>query len=157
MAYTITFKNSAQSLGKVLDYLRDRMAKENRFRATFTPGVNRRGQMIIVVRTVRLVKAKPYCGNHPGECVVNPYLGVQKKKVMTHLEWDDWVRFHAMVNRVLNRFRVDADVWSEPHDVKGKMWIRRGRVARKRYDYSEEYVGGSVPLRIWNQGTPDQF
>lgn len=155
MAYTITFKKASPTQGKVLDYLRARMAKEGRFTATLAIGVDRRLRPIILVQNVRLVKAKPYCGNHPGPCEVNPYFN-PPKKVMTHLEWDDWVRFHGLVNRVLNRFRVEADVWSQPRDVKGKFWIRRGKVARVRYEYDSDYSGGRE-LRIWNKGTPDQF
>lgn len=156
MAYTITFKKSSPVQGKVLDYLRARLVKEGKFSAIFVSGIDRVGRPIILVQNVRLVKAKAYCGNHPGPCVVNPYAGARPKPVNKHLEWDDWVRFHSLVNRVLNRFHVEADVWSQPRDARGKFWIRRGKVSRVRYDYEES--GPSYnPLRIWNTGTPDQF
>ena len=159
MAYTITFlQGSENKQGLVYNYLLERMAKEGKFRATLTPFTDNKGRPCIKVKPVRLIKAKPYCGNHPGECVVNPFVGVRKKPNATYLEWDDWVKFHGLVNRVLNRFRCNADVWSTPTDVRGKMWIRKGRLSRVKWDWEEKWeTGRFVPTRIWNQGTPDQF
>jgi hypothetical protein len=107
---------------------------------------------IIELRRVRLLTPKPYCGNHPGECAVGG-----PKKTMSYLEWDDWVRFHAVVNDVLDSLGADADVWSTPQDVKGQMWIRKGTSRRVRYDWEESFNRFGLPLRVWNQGTPDQF
>ena len=159
MAYTIQFlQGGIAKRDRVLAYLAERLVKEGRFRATLTPTTDEKGRACIRVKPVRLVKAKPYCGNHPGECVVNPFLGARKKPNATYLEWDDWVAFHGLVNRVLNRFRSDANVWSTPADVRGKMWIRRGRLSRVKWDWEEKYEAVRfVPTRIWNQGTPDQF
>lgn len=151
--YTIKFSPKSQpKLYKVLTYLQERLAKEGVFRA----GLRVSGDSILV-KPVRLVKAKPYCGNHPGECQVPLFGGPHKNPRATYLEWDDWVRFHGVVNRVLNRFRIEADVWSTPHDVKGKMWIRKGLKARKRYEWEETVDRYSRTVRIWNQGTEDQF
>ena len=158
MAYTITFlKGSENKQGLVFNYLQERMAKEGVFRATLTPFTDTKGRLCIRIKPVRLIKAKPYCGNHPGECVVNPFTGPTKKPKATWLEWDDWVKFHGLVNRVLNRFRANADVWSTPQDVRGKMWIRKGRMARLRYEWTETFNSMGLPIRHWNQGTPDQF
>jgi len=158
MAYTITIldgKESTQS--KVLSYLNARMAKEGIFRATLTPFVDKYGRHCIKVKPVRLVKAKPYCGNHPGPCAINPFFGPRKKPNSTYLEWNDWVKFHNLVNRVLNRFHVNADVWSTPLDVRGKMWIRKGRKARILYDWTERFDEFGRAIREWNKGTDDQF
>jgi len=159
MAYTIRFNqdNNGTIQGKVFAYLNERMTKEGKFRATLTPFTDNKGRTCIKIKPVRLVKKKPYCGNHPGECVINPFLGVQKKKNATYLEWNDWVQFHGLVNRVLNRFRVDADVWSTPQDVRGKMWIRKGKQARKQYDWTEDYSAYGQPIRHWNVGDETQF
>jgi hypothetical protein len=164
--YTIKFNGNNRSYYslKVLAYLQERMAKEGRFKATLTPSfVWARGVQYptIKIKPVRLVKAKPYCGNHPGECPVSD----KPKPKSHHLEWNDWVKFHDLVNRCLNRFHVDADVWSNPADVRGKMWIRKGKKARVKWDWTEKYLPNPFnfpqelvrPIRVWNQGTPDQF
>jgi hypothetical protein len=104
-----------------------------------------------------LINRKPYCGNHPGECLVNPFTGPTKKPNATYLEWDDWVKFHAFVNRVLNRFKTNANVWSTPMDVRGKMWIRKGTSPRINWDWEERLDNYGRIVRDWNQGTPDQF
>lgn len=156
MAYTIQINHGGvEKRDKVLLYLRERVIKEGTFRATFT-ATEQRGLPCIVVKPVRLVKAKPYCGNHPGECEVTG----RKKPNSTYLEWNDWIKFHNIINRSLNRFRVDADVWSNPQDVSGKMWIRKGIKPRVKWDWEEKLTYGSMfrrVIRIWNQGTPDQF
>lgn len=156
--YTIQFldRNDFEKRNKVIDYIRARLIKEGVFNATLTPSHNGK-YYTILVKPVRLVKAKPYCGNHPGECQINPFLGPQKKKSMTLLEWDDWVKFHNLVNRCLNRFKANANVWSNPPDVRGKMWIRKGLKARVRYDWDEKPSAYGNPIRVWNTGSDDQF
>lgn len=175
MAYTIQFLG--RSIGKqdkVLSYLQARLAKDGRFRCNlicsnvpttlsdrlymveyFGPALSKTIRQVpaILVSNVRLIKAKSYCGNHPGPCPITD----QRKPVSTRLEWDDWVAFHNIVNRVLNRFRIHANVWSLPYDVRGRMWIRKGLKARKRFDWDEKTdILGRV-IRLWNPGTPDQF
>ncbi len=154
MAYTIQFlAGGEEKQYKVLNYLNERLVKEGAFKAKFIASSNAKGQPIIIIKQVRLVKAKPYCGNHPGPCELNG----QKKKTMTFLEWEDWIKFHGLVNRVLNRFKCNADVWSEPQDVRGKMYMRRGLKPRIHYDYDESFNQYGIAVRIWNQGTSDQF
>jgi hypothetical protein len=149
--YTIKFLSGGiEKRDRVLAYLQERIVKENIFRATFKPLFDNRGNPCIGIKPVRLVKAKPYCGNHPGECALTT-----RKKVATYLEWNDWVRFHNFVNRVLNRFKANADVYSTPHD--GKMWIRKGLKQRVSWDYTEEYNKWGQVVRIWNQGDDSQF
>ena len=163
MAYTIKFQAGKTELcNKVLSYLRERMAKEGVFTALLTPSaVWSRGGVscpIIVVKPVRLLKKKAYCGNHPGECEINPFTRTAPKKMnATFLEWEDWIKFHSLVNRCLNKFHADADVWSTPIDVNGKMWIRKGKSARKRYDWREVYNPYGQDTRVWNQGDASQF
>lgn len=154
MAYTIQILTGGIAKQcQVLNYLEDRMRKEGVFRATLTPGVDPKGHCIIVCKPVRLINRKSYCGNHPGECPVDS----KPKPRATYLEWEDWVKFHALVNRVLNRFKTNADVWSTPMDVRGKMWIRKGRRARTQWDWEEHVNGYGQLVRVWNQGTEDQF
>lgn len=104
---------------------------------------------------IRLTTPKPYCGNHPGPCQVNPFIQ-RKKPRATWLEWDDWVVFHTMVNNVCDSLQVYANVWTLPQDARGKFWIRKGYRPRQRYDYEEAYVRGDL-TRVWNTGTIDQF
>ena len=166
MAYTIQFLNGGYPKAhKVIAYLRDRIARDGRFSACLDLGEEkttkedraRIGKVhylpCIFVSRVRLVKKKAYCGNHPGECPVSD----KPKPISSRLEWEDWVAFHALVNRVLNRFRADANVWSLPYDVRGRMWIRKGTKARVKYDWTETTDAYARVIRIWNQGTDDQF
>jgi hypothetical protein len=158
MAYTIQIlKGGTEKRDRILAYLQERLVKEGTFRATLTPIHDNKGNPCIVVKPVRLLKKKPYCGNHPGECVVNPFFGARKKPNVTFLEWDDWVKFHGVVNRVLNRFHTHANVWSNPQDVRGKMWIRKDLKPRIKYEWTEDYNSIGLPIRTWNQGTEDQF
>lgn len=106
---------------------------------------------------VRLVKAKPYCGNHPGPCEINPFTGPTKKRNTVFLEWDDWVAFHTLVNKVLTRLKCSANVWTLLQDVQGRMWIRKGLQPRVKWDYIEQYNTYGLVRRVWNQGTDDQF
>jgi hypothetical protein len=121
-------------------------------------GKARRAYKVVAFKGVRLTTKKPYCGNHPGPCL----LGGRKKPTTNLLEWDDWVAFHTLVNRFLDKRMISANVWTTPQDVKGKMWIRKGLQGRVRYDYTETYpqfagIRTVAPLRVWNQGTEDQF
>lgn len=167
MAYTIKIHTSDEVfVGKVKLLLEKTLEKDGRFRCRVEnsgfiykgprEGSRKEGYGF-TLRNVRLTKKKEYCGNHPGVCVVNPYLGSKKKPVASYLEWDDWVAFHSIVNDVLDKIKVDADVWSNPQDVKGKMWMRKGLARRTKYEWEERNTNHWQPLRIWNQGTVDQF
>lgn len=64
------------------------------------------------IGTVRLRQSKDYCGNHPLPCPVRPY---QAHKPHIHskcLEGADWVAFNDMLNDVLDKLRVSANVAS---------------------------------------------
>jgi hypothetical protein len=109
----------------------------------------------IEVTAVRLKRAKPYCGQHPGPC----QLGGPRRSG-TWLEWDDWVEFNGLVNDVLDKHSVSALVFSLPQEAldKGKqMVVRRGLKRRHKYDWHEGVWRGRSGIRIWNHGTPDQF
>ena len=113
------------------------------------------------VKPVRLKSPKEYCGQHPGECVV--VLGGERPKCRSScLEWEDWVEFHALVNRVLDRLQVTADAYTnpaEPLDRGRRMYVRRGGLgARRKWDWETDHSKDSHGrFRVWNHGTPDQF
>jgi hypothetical protein len=107
---------------------------------------------IVALNRIRLEKAKPYCGQHPGECV----LGGPKMKSRL-LEWDDWIRFNNLMNDVVERTELDCDIWSNPRDTRGTFYIRRRNSRRVRYDWTEQSSGVGRPLRVWNNGSDDQF
>ena len=52
-----------------------------------------------------------------------------KQSVTSLPTLDEWKVFNATINRVLDKEKVIADVWSTPFDVKGRFWIRRGEKA----------------------------
>src|ERR1700674_320098 len=97
--YTIQFLSSQDidKRDKVLSYLNQRLIKEGIFRATLTPAITygKGGVMlpVIFVKPVRLINKKEYCGQHFGICPTNTFLGSQKKKKSTCLEYDDWIKF----------------------------------------------------------------
>lgn len=132
------------------------VAKDGRFRILGTSEGEVQALPTLYLHRVRLADKKPYCGNHPGPCEINPFRPQEKKKNTVYLEWDDWVAFHGLVNKVLNKLRCHADVWTLPQDARGRFWIRKDLSPRVKFDYTEEYVGGR-PLRIWNTGDSSQF
>ena len=143
---------------KVLLALQDRIAKDGKFKATLTPVSNGgwKGKFApaIRVKPVRLLNKKPYCGQHP---VCDPAFAPKKKPNSTCLMWADWIKFNRLVNTVLNRYRVNADVWSNPLETKGKFHIRKGNKARVRYDYETVYNTYGRPIQIWDNGSDSQF
>jgi hypothetical protein len=169
MAYTIKFnrygseKDCFEKRDRVLSYLIARLEKEGRFRATLTPtSIWGKGGVVmpaIIVKPVRLVKAKPYCLQHYGPCPVDFFTGKPpKKKNSKCLEFEDWVRFHNFVNRCLNRFRTDADVWSTPTEGGiSKMYIRRGLRPRVKWEAEEIYDDRGRHIGKWNAGDESQF
>lgn len=65
----------------------------------------------VTIQGIRLKEAKDYCGNHPLACPVRP--GVHKPhKHFTFLEGADWVAFNDMLNDVLDKLKVEANVAS---------------------------------------------
>jgi len=116
---------------------------------------SRKNGLAFRLSRIRLREKKPYCGQHPGECVA----GGPKMRA-TYLEWDDWVELNNLINDALDAVGADADVWSKPHDVAGIFWIRKGAARRVRYEWEEKLVtnyGFTRTIREWNRGTPDQF
>jgi hypothetical protein len=154
--YTIKFAvGETDKRDKMFLALQERIAKDGRFKANLMYGslVGRNSvNPTIFIKPVRLAKKKPYCGNHPNFCE-NPN---RPKPNSTFLEWSDWVAFHRVVNTILNKYRINADVWTNPPEVKGKMWIRKGTKARKRYDWTEDYSSGRR-VQTWNAGDESQF
>jgi len=161
MPYTIKVHNMKAS--KVRAAFASALKKDRRFTAELSQpfpegrgardGSRKEGESFTVTR-VRLTVGKPYCGQHPGPCI--PTQVPIKKKKLKYLEWNDWVEFNNLVNAVLDELHCDADVWSFPFETSGRMWIRKGTSARIAYDY-DEGMGRWGPVRVWNQGTPDQF
>lgn len=82
----------------------------------------------IEIGKVRLRVAKDYCGNHPLPCPVRPWQPHQAHKKLTYLEGADWVAFNDMLNDVLDKLKVSADVASS-HVI-----IRKGYARCVEYD-----------------------
>jgi hypothetical protein len=128
-------------------------------------GKARKPHWRIVIKGVRLTTAKPYCGQHPGECLINPFTGKAPKKPNdSRLEWDDWIQFNNLVNDFLDKLPHASEAWSscppEQMDKGRKFYFRRNNQRRIYWDWTEgEYVirKQKMWVRIWNHGTPDQF
>lgn len=64
----------------------------------------------IKISNVRLRESKHYCGNHPLPCPVRPF---PTRHIHSKcLEGADWVAFNDMLNDVLDKLKVSADVAS---------------------------------------------
>lgn len=153
--YTIQILSGGEEKrDRVLDYLNRRIEKEGVFTAMLRKSSNGKFPSIHV-SPVRLIKPKPYDGQQPGGNFRNPYFAYKKHNAK-YLQWNDWVRFHRLVNRVLNRFRTNANVWTEPPCIAGRMWIRKGLLARIRYDATTVCHNGRF-IHKWNPGDDSQF
>lgn len=157
MAYLVQLL-SEHDVALVAKKLQESIERDGRFRLTAAPEVSGK---TINMQKVRLTARKPYCGQHPGECVA---IFPRPKRNSMCLEYDDWIAFHAVVNSTLDELGVSANVTTRPMEtvrrfkgMGGKYWIRRGTKPRVRFDYDEEYNGMGLPVRWWNPGTPDQF
>lgn len=154
MAYTIKPEKSA-TLNRISLKLAMAVIADGRFTCDI-----KRGDKVLTIRKVRLTEAKEYCGQHPGPCQINPF-GFERKRMRTkYLEGQDWIDFHNIVNDVLDKLKVKADVWTLPLDVRGKMWVRRADLGRRhRWDYTDDGTRQQFGQQhnVWNKGTPDQF
>lgn len=171
MAYTIELEDK-KSADRFIKALESKTKKDGRFKVgrveapeAETLGVRARGKRAprcrVVLRYIRLVKSKPYCGQHPGECVVGP-LGPRPKPVLKCLEWDDWIAFNDLVNDVLDALGAPTQVWSVPREPplrgqsKRKFWIRKDNKRRTQWDWEPEWDRGRE-IRRWDMGSESQF
>jgi len=58
---------------------------------------------------------------------------IGNKRVARHLTLDEWTVVNNLVQDVLDRESVDADVWSTPAHVKGRLWLRKGTCRRVQW------------------------
>lgn len=82
---------------------------------------------------IRLIVPKPYCGNHPGPCLVK-----QKKRRLNFLEWNDWLDFNNQINDVLDAENIAAKVASL-----GTFIHRKGLQRRTHYSW---FLKGKFPF-----------
>ena len=106
---------------------------------------------IIEIKGVRKRQRSDYCGNHPGECVINPFVERPHKK-HTFLEGSDWVEFNDIVNDLLDALTVAADVYSEPLETKGRLYIRLGRERAVHYNHVDFFGAYGLQGRAWAGG-----
>lgn len=169
----IRLKDLVRSVS-VLRMLRAKLEK-SRFTAHVSELYNHpRHRYVIEVRNVRLRERKEYCGQHPCACPVLPFL--KRHQTGRWLEGADWIGFNDMLNDVLDRCAVSADVWSYNREAgSGKYFIRRDEKRRTRYmeaviegidilafrwditfdplDF-EDYCGRKAPRSDFPYGTP---
>lgn len=96
--------------------------RNSRFTARVDYKVNK-----VSIHDVRLKESKHYCGNHPFACPVRPW-GNPPHKRAKYLEGADWVGWNDLVNDVLDKLSVSADVASSV------VIIRKGPKRRTVYD-----------------------
>jgi len=167
MAYTIKIHTDKEMLPwNVREKLIKALDKDKRFRCDINnagfiyrgprEGSRKEGYGLIL-RRVRLTEKKEYCGQHFGVCVVNPFTGPQKKKKTTHLEYNDWIEFHDIVNNVLDKMKLDADVWTDPRECTGRYWIRKGMNRRVNFDAEQIPSNHWAPQYKWDNGSASQF
>lgn len=129
MAFIIKLKDSSQT-DKVYKAILKELSK-SRFTSEVSNNQNK-----IQFSQVRLRESKGYCGNHSGPC----RLTGQKHHKMKFLEGADWVGFNDMLNDILDKLSIEANVASS-HCV-----IRKGFERRYRYTGVD---GGE-----WNKDEP---
>lgn len=134
----------------VANALWEAIQRHSRFTATVSSRNHYRYNECIEIRNVRLIKAKPYCGNHPNACVVT--FREKRHNKSKFLEGADWVEFNDFVNDQLDALNASADVFSSPQEVRGLLWIRRGTKRRLRYESKPIFGGFGVLGHVWLNG-----
>ncbi len=130
----------------------------------FTAGVRhgkRDGQIEIGWKEcgVRLRNKKGYCGNHAGPC----RLGGGRHAKARYLEGSDWIGWNDMINDILDRLYISANVKNS------LLIIRKGRKRRLEYwsvdnggewnkdeldECYDDYCGQEPPITEFPEGTP---
>lgn len=101
------------------------------------------------IKMVRLRVRKSYCGNHPNECVINPYIGEQKHKVCRFLEGADWVEFNDLLNDALDAGGISCVIFSRPLEIKERLMVRKGTMRRTAYNSEPLISGGMLRGHTW--------
>lgn len=105
----------------------------------------------IRIDNIRLRRAKPYCGAHPGPCPGN---GGRRVRTYHYLEGLDWVAFIGLVNDVLDTFEANCRFFSFNRESRegGRYYLRRGRRRRIGYPYERP-----DRFAFWTNGTALDF
>ena len=167
MAYTIKIaaNNKPGTIEAILTLLRQLASDAGfvindvtRIEKMFSNRPFRGGWLGLELRQIRRKERKAYCGQHAGPCVRPPRERQRRNSVC--LDGEDWIAFHNVVNDVLDSMGLVAEVYTTPQDVRGKMWIRKTDLGRrKRYDSANTQPNNmfGLPHYVWNPGTNDQF
>lgn len=131
MAFVIKCKDSdeAAAVAAAIDsaVARSRFRLEHPIRTVPRRG----GRADVLVEHVRLRVPKPYCGNHPGPCRIDPRFERPHRKLV-FCEGLDWVSWNDLVNDVLDRLRHGGDAASRSVVIR--------RAGRRRVVYGERYL-----------------
>jgi len=115
----------------------------------FTANITENHDGSLKIKMIRLRTRKGYCGNHPNECVINPFIGEQKHKVCRFLEGADWVEFNDMMNDALDRHAISCVIFSRPLEIKKKLMVRKGVMRRTAYNSEPFFRGGMLRGHTW--------
>lgn len=98
----------------------------------------------INISSVRLRKAKEFCGSHPAACEV----GNPTHRKGKHLEGADWVQFNDELNNILDRLSVSARVES------ALVIVRKGDLRRTIYRHRYPQPGANAE---WVKDSEHEF
>lgn len=101
----------------------------------------------IILRRIRLVRAKPYCGQHAGPCLRR---SPRRERCSSYLEGADWVAFNDMLNDAFNRTRLRVSIWSKGPEL-GLFFTRLGDRSRIQYSASHSLLI-APELLLWDTG-----
>lgn len=141
---------------------------EEHTRFTCEPEVAEDRGRYVKIRNIRLKQKKPYCGNHPAECVGGLFGAERTHRKGTWLEGLDWVEFNDHLNDLLDSLYVSANIKSSV------CILRKGRRRRTHYgmyqqgmfnqwkmdepdDCYEDFCGQAAPMSEWPWGTPGEY
>lgn len=133
-----------EKMGDIIHALENAL-QQSRFTADICPHRSK-----ITMHNIRLRESKPYCGNHPYPCPVNPFGFERPHRKDKRLEGADWVAFNDMINDTLDNLKILATVKSRV------CLIRKGAERCVRYTghtmngihYEWDYDSGCFENRI---------
>lgn len=165
--YSIKLTESPQEgLFPIVEELKQYLA-DSRFTCTLEPKMMFKRSRLsssgfyygaINISTIRLKKAKQYCGNHAGPCLLTFELPKKKYK---YLEGADWVEFNDTINDFLDKKKLSAVVESAEvrvrlNNMRRVYYSDNGYGVWNKYGHADDYECGFKEnlQTVFTYGTP---